>query len=165
MPYSKGCKIVFRGKKLEFYQIQYRNFGKTAKVKTFNGGLTPQEKTALANVSTSWLDIKKEILANQAIEEIAINQNLDPGQQKTLLTVNKPGRLLGFEIENAKQFEGLNKLIDIKITWDNENEAAIYMPLADFFGYAFGKCQYCQPRRTNGCWARRRRHCRIPCVF
>ena len=139
IPYSKGCKIVFRGKKLEFYQIQYRNFGKTAKVKTFNGGLTPQEKTALANVSTSWLDIKKEILANQAIEEIAINQNLDPGQQKTLLTVNKPGRLLGFEIENAKQFEGLNKLIDIKITWDNENEAAIYMPLADFFGYAFGR--------------------------
>ncbi|RZL38765.1 MAG: DUF2961 domain-containing protein [Pedobacter sp.] len=139
IPYKNGCKVVFRGKKLEFYQIQYRNFGKNASVKTFNSTLSDEEKSALNQVSTSWSDIKKNILFASGVETISVDKMIAPGLRLSLIEISKPGRFVGFEIENAKQFEGLEKLIDIKITWDDENQAAIYLPLADFFGYAFGK--------------------------
>ena len=139
IPYKNGCKVVFRGKKLEFYQIQYRNFGKAASVKTFNPALSADEKTALEKISKNWADIKGQNLSVKNAEAIAMDKILNPGESVTLLSVDKPGRFVGFEIENAKQFEGLSKLIDIKITWDNESQPAVYMPLADFFGYAFGR--------------------------
>ncbi|MCX3264115.1 glycoside hydrolase family 172 protein [Pedobacter agri] len=139
IPYKNGCKVVFRGKKLEFYQIQYRNFGKNARVKTFNPNLSASEKAAFEKLSSSWKAIKENILSSPGIETIAVDKILSPGQSLSLVSLSKPGRFLGFEIENAKQFEGLEKLIDIKITWDNENQPAVYLPLSDFFGYAFGK--------------------------
>ncbi|RYD74311.1 MAG: DUF2961 domain-containing protein, partial [Sphingobacteriales bacterium] len=139
IPYKNGCKVVFRGKKLEFYQIQYRNFGKNANVKTFNPNLSASEKAAFEKLSSSWTAIKENILSSSGIETIAVDKILSPGQSLSLVSVSKPGRFLGFEIENAKQFEGLEKLIDIKITWDDEGQPSAYLPLADFFGYAFGK--------------------------
>jgi hypothetical protein len=48
------------------------------------------------------------------------------------------GRILGIEFDPATTFEGLNKNTDIKITWDGEKIPAVYCPVADFFGYAFG---------------------------
>ncbi len=42
------------------------------------------------------------------------------------------------EISPASAFSGLSKQLDLKITWDNEKTPAVYAPLADFFGYAFG---------------------------
>jgi len=139
IPYKNGCKVVFRGKKLEFYQIQYRNFGKNANVKTFNPNLSASEKAAFEKLSSSWTAIKENILSSPGIETIAVDKILSPGQSLSLVSLSKPGRFLGFEIENAKQFEGLEKLIDIKITWDDEGQPSAYLPLADFFGYAFSK--------------------------
>ncbi|WP_231458802.1 MULTISPECIES: glycoside hydrolase family 172 protein [unclassified Pedobacter] len=139
IPYKNGCKVVFRGKKLEFYQIQYRNFGKKANVKTFDSNLNQEETAALAKVSSTWLNVKKSIMAESPIDSLVVDKTISTSQNITLAEIDKGGRLLGFEIENATQFEGLNKKIDIKITWDNESRPAVYMPIADFFGYAFGK--------------------------
>ncbi|RDC57053.1 DUF2961 domain-containing protein [Pedobacter chinensis] len=139
VPYKNGCKVVFRGKKLEFYQIQYRNFGKTATVKTFDAKLSADEKSALEKVSATWADLRKDILNSQEIETLLVDKTINAGESVSLINMDKAGRFLGFELENAKQFEGLNKLIDIKITWDDESQPAVCLPLADFFGYAFGK--------------------------
>ncbi len=53
--------------------------------------------------------------------------------------MNRGGRIAGIEIGPANGFEGLEKSMDIKITWDDEKNPAVYCPVADFFGYAFGK--------------------------
>jgi len=139
IPYKNGCKLVFRGKKLEFYQIQYRNYGNKANVKTFDSNLSLEEKSALEKLSKAWQNIKTNVLADKNIQVIPVDKTISTEQTILLGSLNKPGHIVGFEIENAKQFENLNKQIDIKITWDNEHIPAVYMPLADFFGYAFGK--------------------------
>jgi hypothetical protein len=56
-----------------------------------------------------------------------------------LLRLNRGGRIVGIELDPSSAFEGLLKDIDIKITWDNESIPAIYCPVADFFGFAFGR--------------------------
>ncbi len=64
---------------------------------------------------------------------------LRPGEKRTVMQMNKGGKIAGIELEPAALFEGLSKDLDIRITWDNESRPAVYCPVADFFGYAFGK--------------------------
>jgi len=133
--FNKGCKIVFRGKKLEFYQIQYRKYPKDYKVDNFSPNLTTSEREELEKLKNDWQNID----LNKADIKINIDTILKPGETVTLAEFNKGGRILGFTFENAEDFEGLNKQIDIRITWDDEKTPSIYMPIADYFGYAFGK--------------------------
>ncbi|TKC13035.1 DUF2961 domain-containing protein [Pedobacter polaris] len=140
IPYKNGCKVVFRGKKLEFYQIQYSNLSAGSVGKTFNGNLTKEERETLAKVASSWNDIKNEkISKDKNVQKLSIAKTINAGQTILLSSILKGGRIVGFELDNAKQYESLTKQIDIKITWDNEVEPAIYLPITDFFGYAFGK--------------------------
>ncbi|MGY3055052.1 hypothetical protein ACVWYG_003263 [Pedobacter sp. UYEF25] len=139
IPYKKSCKIVFRGKKLEFYQIQYRRLDRTKQIKTFDANLSSIEKQTLDQVSKSWSDLKTNVLNKSNASIINIDESVKPGETASVASLKTPGRIVGFEIENAKQFEGISKDIDLKITWDNEEQAAVYLPLADFFGYAYGK--------------------------
>ncbi|MBC7418599.1 MAG: DUF2961 domain-containing protein, partial [Pedobacter sp.] len=139
IPYKKSCKIAFRGKKLEFYQIQYRKIKPNKQVKTFDPNLSNVEKQTLNQISRSWSDVKTDVLNHDKASIITIDESIKPGETVPLASFETPGRLLGFEIENAKQFEGINKNIDLKITWDDDKRAAVYLPLADFFGYAYGK--------------------------
>ena len=66
-------------------------------------------------------------------EIVRTDATLNPGQAITLLDLHNGGRIVGLEIEATDI-----KQIDLKITWDNEQNPAVYAPLADFFGYAFG---------------------------
>lgn len=46
--------------------------------------------------------------------------------------------MLGIEMSPASDLAGNDKQVDLKITWDNEANPAVYLPASDFFGYAFG---------------------------
>lgn len=140
IPYSKGCKIIFRGKKMQFYQIQWRALPKNARVKTFNPKLSAQEQQLLASLKKTWLKEAHTTadFTPQKTEAIPFDATLKPGETVTLADMNKPGRMAGLRFGPAKIFEGLNKQVDLRITWDDEQQPAIYVPVADFFGYAFG---------------------------
>lgn len=141
IPFQKSCKIVYRGKKLQFHQIQYKLFTDSKKVKSFSPDLNYHEKLVLEKVKEKWNLIQKDILNYYTKNEFLTASNsvlLKPGNSLTIFERNKGGRILGIEFKPANTFEGLEKQIDIKITWDNENRPAIYIPVHDFFGYAFG---------------------------
>lgn len=141
IPFEKSCKIVSRGKKMQFHQIQYRLYENGARVKSFTLNLNPEEKDAIKKITTLWL---KE---NRSVQDFYSGQlsvssgqfKIEPGKTKTVFETKNGGRILGIELSPAAAFEGLIKNTDIKITWDYETSPAILCPLADFFGYAFGK--------------------------
>ncbi|ULQ54247.1 glycoside hydrolase family 172 protein [Flavihumibacter fluvii] len=43
------------------------------------------------------------------------------------------------ELISAVRLDTLAKSIDLKITWDGDIDPAVYCPLADFFGFSFGR--------------------------
>ena len=141
--YKKSCKIVYDGPKLEFIQIQYRNLpGK--KVETYNGQFTEADKKLLAEVNELWADITPEMKsylagksANAQMEETEFT--IKPGEEVEIFSATQGGRIAGMEIDGGTSFEGLNKDVVLSATWDGEKVEAIYAPLADFFGYAYGK--------------------------
>ena len=64
--------------------------------------------------------------------------------RKPMQVIFRPTRVGGSVVSNLVRlmlFEGLDKSTDIKITWDDEAVPAVYCPVADFFGYAFGSHQ------------------------
>jgi len=141
IPFQNGCKIVSRGKHMQFYQIQYRQYLDEYNVETFDPNLSSNEKETLERIKRLWDTEDKNVKDFYAgkVKIVNTNAELKPGQTLTLLNLNKGGRIVGLEIESANIVTGLNKQIDLKITWDNEKKPAVYAPLSDFFGYAFGR--------------------------
>ncbi|HPW63882.1 MAG TPA: DUF2961 domain-containing protein [Cyclobacteriaceae bacterium] len=140
IPFQKSCRIVTHGKKIQFHQIQYRMYEAGAKVKSFNLALNEDEKAALTKIDELW---NKELKSLQdfystPLTESKVLVSLVPGETKSVFEVSKGGRILGIELDPVEAFEGLTKNIDLKITWDDEIKPAVYCPVADFFGYAFG---------------------------
>jgi len=134
LPYKNGCKIVSRGKKMEFYQIQYRTYPKNAAIETFNPTLNQAAKDALAQLSKTWNSLLKP--SGTAIHQ---EGSLKQGESIVLADLKEGGRITGIQLHHSDAFRGLNKQIFIKITWDNEAQPAVFAPVADFFGYAYGK--------------------------
>jgi len=140
MPFKNGCRIEVRAKLMQFYQIQCRSYPDKTSIKTFDPNLDNDEKDALKKITALWdkeNSTVKDFYVGK-IETAVTNAIIKPGQTINLLNLNKGGRIVGIEVSPASAFAGLNKQIDLKATWDNEKNPAIYAPLADLFGYAFG---------------------------
>jgi len=140
IPFSTSCRIVTRGKKIQFHQIQYRMYEAGAKVKSFSLALNADEKAALNKIDELWTKEQKSLqdFYSTPLTESKVQVTLAPGETKSVFEVNKGCRILGIELDPVEAFEGLTKDIDLKITWDDEKNPAVYCPVADFFGYAFG---------------------------
>ncbi|HWB23878.1 MAG TPA: glycoside hydrolase family 172 protein [Chitinophagaceae bacterium] len=137
--FNKGCKIVSRGKHLQFHQVQYRLYTPGTVAESFTGRLNNDEQQALQKVAALWNNEHKNISdfgAGSLKAETTLTIN--PGETKTLFTQTEGGRIDGIEFNGADIFAGPDKDVDIKITWDDDATPAVYCPAADFFGYAFG---------------------------
>ncbi len=138
--FSEGCRIVSRGNRIQFHQIQYRLYNDGIKVIPFSMQPSVETKDLLNKISELW-DSKRISVSdiyNSKITTETTETELIPGGSKKIFDLKKGGRILGIEISPASAFEGLFKNTDIRITWDNAKTPAVYCPLADFFGYAYG---------------------------
>ncbi len=140
IPYAKGCKIIFRGEKIMFHQVQYREYNQSYKVETFSLAGALAQKNLLRKVTHLWGDENRTIsnFKYSGVKTIENEMELMPGQSATIARLSSGGRITGIELDPPAIFNGLYKQADIKITWDDETAPAVYMPVADFFGYAFG---------------------------
>lgn len=144
IPFQKHGKIVYRGPKLEFYQIQYTLYPKGTPVKRFSMSLDRDEKTALAKAVNLWNTTDKKITdfidtTQYALRSVSQTFEIKPGETKKIFERKQGGRIEGIEMSPTENFEGNNKQLDIQVRWDDEAVPAVDCPIADFFGYAFGK--------------------------
>ena len=141
VPFRKRCMIVLRAKHTQFYQVGYRSFPQGTEVKNFDMNLSAAERTALQHLQSLWnRDLKITDVSGNGMPQVHRSRfSLQPGEQHRLLQFTKGGRITGIEFEPVTAFEGWERNIDIRITWDGERTPAVYCPVADFFGFAFGK--------------------------
>jgi hypothetical protein len=142
--FQKHCVIVSRGKKMMFHQIGYRLYNKGTTVQPFTTNISDDVKNALNTIRTLWnnneVNKTKMIASNNADTKIADTSfSIKPGDTKQVFTLNNGGRITGIEISPASSFASLYKNIIMRVFWDDEKAPAIDCPVADFFGFAFGK--------------------------
>ena len=141
--FQTSCRIIDRGKKIQFHQIQYRLFPSHVKVKGFNLDLNAEEKADISKIAVLWNKPDKmlEDFLQDASTRVSANSfefTLKPGETKRIFDRNQGGRILGLEFSWAGA-NGWNKNIDLKITWDDDSLPAVYCPIEDFFGFSFGE--------------------------
>lgn len=143
IPYKKSCKIVFAGAKMQFIQIQYRNLpGKD--VETYTGNFNAEDRSLLNQVKVIWSNVSPNVNKftshlSAGIGTESESFTINPGEEYTFFETHTPGRIVGIEMNAGNGFEGLNKDVLLSAVWDDEAIEAIYAPIADFFGYAYGK--------------------------
>lgn len=143
IPFKQSLKIVFQGEKIMFHQIQTRKLP-GMNVETWTGRFSESERKLLSEVSGLWADISPTILNYTAGLSAGIQTEektftIQPGEEVTFFDRPSAGRIAGFDIDGGTSFEGLYKDLLLSAKWDNEPVEAIHAPVADFFGYAYGK--------------------------
>jgi len=143
IPYRKSCKIVFGGERIMFHQIQYRDLS-GYDVTTYDKAQYESLRGDLEKTLATWADISPVMSryaegssAGYMTEEKTFL--LQAGDETAFFEKTAGGRVTGLEINGGRSFEGLEKDIILKAVWDDESTPAVYAPLADFFGYAYGK--------------------------
>jgi len=141
--YSKSCKVMYVGEKIQFHQIQYRTYPKGTKVKSFSMNWSDAEKAALTKACGYW-DIQPEPLkqVKDFGPDVKVKTSqffISPGESIPFFEANTGGRVVGFEINCGDALSGTNKDLLLQAQWDNDDNWAINSPAADFFGYAYGK--------------------------
>jgi len=144
IPYQKSCKIVYKGKRMQFIQIQYRQNTDQNSIVSFPSQFLEKEMDALALAIKAWRSYGKEVIdLSQSVSSEVKSQTatilLKSGDTKTFFKDNNGGRIIGFEIIPQSELNDRFKDIILRTTWDYEKVAAINCPITDFFGYAFGK--------------------------
>lgn len=141
IPYSKSCKIYFKGK-MQFFQIQYIETADKRVQQSFSPSLTDAEKKALEAAALHWKTHPSQIASGKAFSADSKRSTkrllLKPGESTSLFELNKGGRILGLRLSPKASFNQFYKDVLLKITWDGEKQPAVFCPLTDFFGYAFG---------------------------
>lgn len=146
IPFEKSCRIVCRGKRMQFHQIQYRLYEKGARVKSFNPELNDEEKEWLNKIGALWNRQDRNIstLYQAKFYSDSGRYSIKPGETQTVFELDRGGRILGIELGPVEVFEGLARQIDIRVTWDGETNPAIYCPVSDFFWLCIWKCLYAE---------------------
>jgi hypothetical protein len=138
--FQRHCRIVSRGHKEQFHQIQYRLFPASTRVHSFTGRLSAGEETALRQITAAWsLSVTQRLQRLQRLHATTIHFSapLVRGGHVTVLDIDRGGRLLGFSLSLASVPDAGQ--VAIRIYWDDEARPAVNCPVADFFGFAFGQ--------------------------
>lgn len=140
--FKKSCKITFSGEMIQFHQISYRSL-EGYDVETFRPELSAEESSLIDEICRKWSNDNPDVtqFLNDGTIPLVKEENffLEPGGEFTFFESRDAGRILGFEIEGGAVFEGLNKDIILTAQWDDDPAPAINAPVADYFGYAYGK--------------------------
>lgn len=144
IPYQKSCKIVYKGKRMQFIQVQYRQNTDQNSMVSFPDKFSEKEKDALILAIKAWSNNGKKVIDLSQSAKSGVNCqtttiSLKSGETKTIFRDNDGGRILGFEIIPQSDLNNKFKDIILRATWDDEVVPAINCSVTDFFGYAFGK--------------------------
>jgi hypothetical protein len=140
VPYKSSCKIRYKGKQMQFIQIQYRETKEDTVVSSFAKELSQSEKDALSSVIALWEKSGKSapFQMQNGFKQITKSISLKPGEALPFFEMSKGGRIVGIEISPQIKLNSRFKDLILKARWDDETVAAVNCPLTDFFGYAFG---------------------------
>lgn len=147
IPYQKSCKIVAEKGWGAYYQFVYTTFPKGTKVPTFTSDLPPEAVDALRQADTFCREGRGSDPAGEREGQKTIVQQATLGADETLLLKIRGPRAItairgkmDFK-DREDEMAALRKLV-LRITFDGQEQPAVWCPLGDFFGTAPGVNPY-----------------------
>ena len=147
IPYQKSCKIVADKGWGNYYHFNYETFPKGTKVGTFSRNLSAQDAAALEAADKKLADSGKDPAGLRAgIHAAQSTVTIAPGSSTTVAEIIGPRAITAIRAKvtlaaSADDRTVLRELA-VRITWDGEEQPAVWAPLGDFFGTAAGANRY-----------------------
>ena len=145
IPYQKSCRIVADKGWGRYFHFVYETFPKGTRVPTFSRDLAPDAVEALKKSDifmTQWLgtDPAGERPGQETLTTTAI---VAGGASALVADLKGPRAITAIRVVNdlgdpADTVVPALRELAIRITWDGADQAAVWAPLADFFGTAPG---------------------------
>jgi hypothetical protein len=144
LPFKKSCKVLVRGERVQFYQLNYARYADDAPIATWTSTPSSEEmqqrERALALFGSTGRDLASQAAPPDATLTVHSQQvSLRPGTAATLLDAQSGGRIVGLRLAPAAALAGKDRDIVLRITWDGAEQPAVLCPAGDFFGYAWGR--------------------------
>lgn len=140
IPYKKSLKITYKGTGLKFHQIQNKSLNVDSKFESYSSDLFVRNRSVLDTISQVWRGHLKpyELYSKEKVKMKRVSLTMLPGQNKTVFSSKVGGRIIGIELNVGDKLDGLYRDIIFNACWDGGGYS-LKLPLADFFGYAYGK--------------------------
>jgi Protein of unknown function (DUF2961) len=144
MPYSKSCKVLFRGKLMQFFQINYATYDASTQLTSFDPSAPALSGEAMQRAQKLLTSAGQDIAAFSAPEGSSlktshVNGTLKPVGSLTLFQGKTGGRVVGIRIKGAHALARKDRSIVLRAFWDGSKAPAILCPAGDFFGAAWGQ--------------------------
>jgi len=143
IPFAKSCVVRMRAPRVQFYQINYALYGPETRITSFSrshdADYVKSVQRARELFGSSGKDLSNYTLPPGAtLKRSEAKVIIQPGTSASLFRTDRGGRILGLRLDPAAAVAGKNRDLLLKISFDGE-APAVFCPLADFFGYAWGK--------------------------
>ena len=143
IPYQKSCKIVADRGWGAYYHFTYSTFPPGTIVPTFSPDLADQASATLDRVCR---DLQNPMAFWECAKRIDTSTKVKPDRFKTMLDLVGPAAIAGIRLrldlpESPADRRVLRELA-LRITWDEQEQPAVWVPLGDFFGTAPGANVY-----------------------
>lgn len=141
LAYEESCKVVFKGDRLQFYQLNYATYPEGTEIETFDpdGNYQQHLEKGQALLDNAGEDKSDFAAGEAAVQRETFRQSLEPGESVTLFETEEPGRIVGLKLGSARAFAGVDRDVLINFYWDGAEEPSISVPVGDFFGYSYGE--------------------------
>ena len=156
IPFAKSCKIVIRGERVQFHQINYSIYPPDTPIRSFQAELPSADRLhyerAIDLFSAAHRDplYLAQAVAPQGARLLTTRRTFrlahgnpahDAGgalNPAVLYESSEPGRILGLRLSPATALMGKERSLVLRLTFD-DNAPTVLCPAGDFFGYAWGE--------------------------
>ncbi|MDD5522126.1 MAG: DUF2961 domain-containing protein [Kiritimatiellae bacterium] len=147
IPYQKSCKIVADKDWGNYYHFVYSTFPTGTQVPTFKRELTAEESSALDRADKILGSCGNDPAGKRTSERTAREKIVIKGGKTTKVLKLRGTRAITairMKLDTPPYPDDRNVLreLALRITWDKQNEPAVWTPLGDFFGTAPGVNKY-----------------------
>lgn len=142
LPYKQSCRVVVRGPKVQFYQINYGTYAPDTAIASYQPNdpeYAQQLQSGQKLLSATGQDMTPFLSPATSVQTSRAVRQLLPGQTVTLFRSRQPGRLVGLRMGPASAFAGKDRAVLLRVFYDGDTEPAILGPVGDLFGYSWGE--------------------------
>jgi hypothetical protein len=147
IPYKKSCKVVADQGWGNYYHFTYGTFPKGTEVPTFSRELSAEESEALDAADKALAEGGVDPAGKRPGEKVAKETvAVAAGATARVAELTGPRAITAIRVKldlpEYPEDRAVLRELALRITWDDDREAAVWAPLGDFFGTADGAQPY-----------------------
>lgn len=147
IPFQKSCRIVAEPGWGSYYHVTYSLYDQETRVPSFSRDLDPDSLLALMNANETLKSRGVKPVYAENRKEGILDADLAPGDCLTVAKLKGPRAITALRVKiklDADEEIVRNTLRELilRITWDDDKEPAVWVPIGDFFGTAPGANEY-----------------------